>query len=126
MPLRRQALSVSEAGILADYQLLTAKPVVVAFNTDESGLAPSLDQLEMEPEERAGLGQIGLCARLEADLTLMSEEEQAEFRKELGVGEPATTRAVQVSYETLGLVSFLTVGEDEVHVGPLRCPICEG
>ncbi|PKB79629.1 MAG: hypothetical protein BZY88_12495 [SAR202 cluster bacterium Io17-Chloro-G9] len=113
-PLRRQALSGSAAGYLADYQLLTAKPVVVAFNTDESEQAPSLDQMNLEPEQRAGLGEIGLCARLEADLALMPGDEQAEFRVELGLGEPATSRVVQVSYDTLGLVSFLTVGEDEV------------
>ena len=113
-PLQRQDLSGSEAGFLADYQLLTAKLVVVAFNTDESGPAPLLDQLNLEPEQRAGLGEIGLCARLEADLALMSDEEQSEFREELGLGEPATSRVVRVSYETLGLVSFLTVGDDEV------------
>ncbi len=55
-----------------------------------------------------------MCGKLEADLALMSDEEEREFRKELGVGEQAMSKVIRVSYETLGLVSFLTIGDDEV------------
>ena len=118
IPMRRQALSDSETQLLADYQLLTYKPVIVAFNTDEGSpeAAPdlTLDQLELPSDVREGLGEVNLSAKLEAELALMSAEEEAEFRKELGLGESAMTRVIVVSYETVGLVSFLTVGSDEV------------
>jgi GTP-binding protein YchF len=114
IPLRRQELTGSEAELLAAYQLLTGIPVIVAFNTDESGPEPALGQLGLDPAETATLGQVGLSAKLEADLALMSDEEEAEFRQELGLDEAATARVIRVSYETLGLVSFLTIGDDEV------------
>ena len=117
-PMRQQVFSDSETHFLADYQLLTYKPVVVAFNTDESTpeAAPdlTLDQLNLSSEAREGLGEVKLSAKLEAELALMSDEDEAEFRKELGLGESAMSRVIVVSYETVGLVSFLTVGSDEV------------
>jgi GTP-binding protein YchF len=113
-PLRRQQLTDSEAAFLVNYQLLTAKPVIVSFNTDESGPELSLGQLNLAPELTAGLGVVNLSAKLEAELALMSDEEAAEFREDLGLGESALSRVIRVSYETVGLVSFLTVGEDEV------------
>jgi ribosome-binding ATPase len=113
-PLRRQHLTDSEAAFLINYQLLTAKPVIVAFNTDESGPGLSLSQLDLAPELSAGLGEVSLSAKLEAELALMPDEEAAEFREDLGLGESALSQVIRVSYQTVGLVSFLTVGEDEV------------
>lgn len=113
-PLRHQQLTDSEASFMVNYQLLTAKPVIVAFNIDESAPGLSLGQLELDPELTAGLGEVSLSARLEAELALMSDEEAAEFRENLGLGESAMSRVIRVSYQTVGLVSFLTVGEDEV------------
>ena len=112
--LRRQRLTPSESAFVANYQLLTSKTVIVAFNTGETGAEVSLADLEVSRDEASGLGQVSLCGKLEADLALMPEEEAAEFRTELGLGESAVSQVVRVSYETLGLVSFLTVGDDEV------------
>ena len=112
--MRRQALSDSETHFLADYQLLTYKPVIVAFNTDEAAPDLTLDQLNLSSDLREGLGEVNLSAKLEAELALMSDEAEAEFRRELGLGESAMSRVIVVSYETVGLVSFLTVGSDEV------------
>ena len=114
VPLRRQVLTGSESAFLANYQLLTFKPVIVTFNTDEAGWEVALNRLDLANELTAGLGQVSLCARLEEDLASMPEAEAAEFRRELGLGESALAQVVRVSYETLGLVSFLTVGDDEV------------
>lgn len=114
VPLRRQSLTESESAVMVNYQLLTGKPVIVAFNTDESGPEISFTRLGLEEKVTAGLGQVNACARLEAELALMSDAEEREFRQALGQGEPARDRVIQVSYQTLGLISFLTVGEDEV------------
>ena len=114
IPVRRQVLSDSEAELAKDYQLLTSKPVIVAFNGDEDASETRLEQLGLDPAVVAGLGEVNVCGRLEEDLASMSEEEQVEFRAELGVGEPATSQVIRTCYETMGLVSFLTVGDDEV------------
>jgi GTP-binding protein YchF len=119
VPLRRQALTPSESAALSDFQLLTGKPVIVAFNTGESDAAPTLDCLGLEMESIAGLGEVDLSAKLEEDLALMPEAEADEFRTALGLGEPAIESVKRVCYGTVGLVSFLTVGEDEVRAWPV-------
>lgn len=117
--MRQQDLTVSERAALTDYQLLTDKPIIVAFNTGESGDAPSLSGLELPAEMAEGLGEVQLCARLEEDLALMSDDEAEEFRDALGIAESAIERVKQVCYDTVGLVSFLTVGDDEVRAWPV-------
>ena len=114
VPLREQTLSDSEAETARNYQLLTNKPVIVAFNGDEDSPATRLERLGLGLEAVSGLGEVSVCGRLEEDLASMGDEEQAEFREELGVGEPATSQVIRTCYDTLGLVSFLTVGDDEV------------
>ena len=117
--LRQQDLTPSERSAIVDYQLLTDKPVIVAFNTNETGEAPSLESLGLAAETTAGLGEVQLCARLEEDLALMDWEEAEEFRDALGLAESAVERVKGVCYDTVGLVSFLTVGEDEVRAWPV-------
>jgi len=114
MPMWQQQLTGSETAFLSNYQLLTYKRVIVAFNTDEEGPEVSLENLALTGSASSGLGHVSLCGKLEADLALMSDEEAEEFRAGLGIGESAVSRVVSASYDTLGLVSFLTVGEDEV------------
>ena len=118
-PIRQQILTHSEAAALFDFQLLTSKPVIVAFNTGESGPTPKLASLGLEPDVTAGLGEVDLSAKLEEDLALMTQEEATEFRQALGLDEPAIERVKSVCYATAGLVSFLTVGEDEVRAWPV-------
>ncbi len=111
-PVRYQQLSSSETAVLANYQLLTGKPVMVAFNTGEDGPEPSLEELGLP--EAAGLEQVCLSAGLEAELALLPDAEAKEFRADLNLPESAMSRVIGLSYRTLGLVSFLTVGPDEV------------
>ena len=114
VPMWKQQFTGSETTFLANYQLLTYKRVIVAFNTDEEGPEVSMEELDVAGEASAGLGHVSLSGKLEADLALMSDEEAEEFRAELSIGESAVSLVVNASYDILGLVSFLTVGEDEV------------
>ncbi len=117
--MRQQELSPSERAAMTDYQLLTDKSIIVAFNTGESGEAPVVSELGLPADMTSGLGEVQLCAGLEEDLALMSEEEADEFRDALGIAESAVERVKRVCYDTVGLVSFLTVGEDEVRAWPV-------
>jgi hypothetical protein len=119
IPMKSQTLTGSESAALVDFQLLTAKPVMIAFNIGESDPAPTLDGLGILAEVSGGLGEVGLCAKLEEDLALMEPDEAEEFREAMGLEEPAVERVKQVCYNTVGLVSFLTVGEDEVRAWPV-------
>ena len=120
IPLRHQELIDSEAAFMVNYQLLTAKPVIAVFNTDEAGPEMSLAELTEDLPGRADLGEVCISARLEAELALMSAEEEGEFRAELGLAESARAQVIRSSYRTLGLVSFLTVGPDEVRAWSVR------
>ena len=68
IPLRAQQVTESEAGILVNYQLLTGKPVIVVFNTNEDGPEPSLDSLALDLPEGGTFGEVCLSAELEAEL----------------------------------------------------------
>jgi hypothetical protein len=96
----------------------------VAFNTDESDpeLAPelTLERLNLPDGYISDLGFVSLSARLEAELAMMSGDEAAEFRRDLGLGESALSQVIRASYQTVGLVSFLTVGEDEVRAWSVK------
>ena len=121
VPLRRQELTESEnASFIVAYQLLTGKPVVVAFNIGESADDVFLSDLTLPSDTLAGLGEVSLSAKLEVELALMPVEEADEFREDLGLGESALSQVIRVSYATVGLVSFLTVGEDEVRAWSVR------
>ena len=118
IPLRRQTLTDSERSILVNYQLLTDKAVIAAFNTGEGdsdgGGAVKLAELAVDAELTQGIGEVSISARIEAELGMMDADEAAEFRADFGLGAPATEQVIRASYATLGLASFLTVGEDEV------------
>ena len=118
-PVRRQPLTPSERAALADFQLLTAKPVIIAWNTGESEDGAAEIPPPGAADTGGDLGEVRLCARLEEDLAGMGEEEAAEFREALGLNEPAVEQVKRVCYATVGLVSFLTVGEDEVRAWPV-------
>ena len=123
MPVKSQTLTPSETTALVDFQLLTAKPVMVAFNSGESDEPPTFASLGIPSDISGGLGEVGLCAKLEEDLAMMEPDEAIEFREAMGLDEPAVERVKQVCYNTVGLVSFLTVGEDECRAWPVPAGI---
>ena len=114
IPVRLQNFTDSERALLVNYQLLTDKNVIVVFNTDEGSEDVRVADLGLDPALMQGVGAVSISARIEAELGMMEAEEAAEFRSDLELGEPATSQVINASYDTLGLVSFLTVGDDEV------------
>jgi len=106
-----------EKKIVAAFQFLTAKPIMTVFNAGESDLGPGGKAEQLEKDFP---GSIALCAKLEMELSQLGEDERAEFLKELGIKEPAAHRLVHMVYQGMGLVSFFTVGEDEVRAWTLH------
>ena len=115
IPFRDRDLDPSEAKAISDTFTLSSLPLLVALNIGEDDI-PNTAAVE---EEMAALldgrstGGAAICGSLEAELAGMSEEEEAEMRAGLDAGEPGLSRMIKLSYNVLGLNSFLTVGEDE-------------
>ena len=100
------------------YNLLTAKPTIYAANVKEDELAddgasnPHVAKVrEMAKEE--GSEVFVICAQIEQELADLDEEEKAEFLADLGVESSGLDKLVAASYSLLGLISYLTAGEDE-------------
>jgi len=102
-------LRPDEEAFVKGFQLLTRKPVILLVNTTEEGGAPAF-----EPCALHVLHHFEGCASLEADLAALDGEEREMFAAEYGVTEPLKDRFVLACYRGLGLLSFFTVGEDEV------------
>ncbi len=105
----RKLPELSKARALRGFAFLSAKPVLVLFNNE--------DEDEALPEIK-GLTDQEHCmvirAKLEQELAQMSDEESEEFLSEFNISSPATDRVIGRSYELMGLISFFTVGDDEV------------
>ena len=122
VPVREQQLPAEARPILENFQLLTAKPLMIVFNIDEDsvGMTDTLEAGMAEKIARPGVGVAALCGKLEMELGQMDAAEEAEFRAELGAGEPGLDRMVALSYDLLGLLSFLTTGDDETRAWTIR------
>mgnify|MGYP000832350484 FL=1 len=107
------------------YNLLTAKPTIYAANVAEDDLAddgasnPHVAKVrEMAAEEGAKVFVI--CAQIEQELAELSEEEKKEYLDDLGVESSGLDKLVAASYSILGLISFLTAGEDECRAWTIK------
>ncbi|HEY3319717.1 MAG TPA: redox-regulated ATPase YchF [Planctomycetota bacterium] len=106
-----------ERKMVAAFQFLTAKPIMTVFNVNEGDLAPGGKAEELE---KFYPDSIALCAKLEMELAQLPDEERDIFLKDLGIKEAAAPRLVHMVYKDLGLISFFTVGEDEVRAWTLH------
>lgn len=107
------------------YNLLTAKPVIYAANVMEDDLSDDgasnanvAAVRKMAAEEQSGVFVV--CAQIEQEIAELEDEERAMFLEELGLAESGLDKLIQASYQLLGLISFLTSGEDETRAWTIR------
>lgn len=107
-----------EKAILSNWFLLTTKPVIYAANISENDLGkqesdiPFLEKVRnIAKAEKAEM--ITISAAIEEEIAQMSADEKSEFLEDLGIGQSGLDRLITACYRLLGLISFLTVGEDE-------------
>ena len=117
-PARTLDCTEDEKQIMNGWFLLTTKPVIYAANIaeddlgkDESGIAYVNSVRDVAEAEGAGV--IVISAAIEQDIASMSQDEKKEFLEEMGIGQSGLDRLITASYKLLGLISFLTAGEDE-------------
>ena len=104
---------------LKELQLMTAKPFIYVFNTDEDGLADEAMQAKMR-ELVAPAEAIFLDAKFEAELIELDPEEAAEMLESTGQDEPGLDKLARVGFNTLGLQTYLTAGPKEARAWTIR------
>jgi len=122
-PVRTIDFSKEELPLLKQFFLITAKPAMFVANVAEDGFEnnPLLDRLkEYAAAQKAPV--VAICAKLEAEMSEMSDEDRQMFLEELGQTEPGLNRLVRSAYSLLGLQTYFTAGVKEVrawtiHVG---------
>jgi hypothetical protein len=120
--LRDVVFTKEEAQILRTYQLLSAKPMLIALNFGESQRTTVEETLLRVTEKYAGpnTGVLSFFGKIEMELSELPEEEAAAFMEEFGIKESALTSLIREAYALLGLHSFFTVGEDECRAWTIR------
>lgn len=115
-PIRDVEMSDEEERMIRGFQFLTAKPLLVVLNVGEAEMhtPPSVDY----PFRKSAV--VALCGQIEAELAQLDDADSASFMADLGITAPARDVVIQRSYTLLGLISFLTAGEDEVRAWPIQ------
>jgi GTP-binding protein YchF len=124
-PLRDAGLTEDDLKAVRHLQFMSIKPMIVALNIEEDDLGgPKAAGLVKEAQDLFGEGSsvtvLALCGRVEMELSEMEGQDHDELLKEYGISEPALDRLIHISYESVGLISFFTVGEDEVKAWSIR------
>lgn len=99
--------------LLADLQLITAKPIIYLFNVDEQTLADAETQQKLAKIVTPSQA-IFVCAKLEDELKSLDKNEADELLESYGVNQSGLVQLINAAYKTLGLQSYLTAGEKEV------------
>ena len=123
IPVRALEFSKEEQPLVKTFSLITAKPAMFVANVAEDGFEnnPFLDRLR-EYADKQGAPVVAICAKIEAELSEMDDEDKAMFLAEIGQSEPGLDRLIRAAYKLLGLQTYFTAGVKEVrawtiHVG---------
>jgi hypothetical protein len=110
-PIREVELTPDQAKLISGFQFLSDKPVMVIVNSDEEHYGQSRGVVE---ELSKTFTVVEFAGNFEMELAQLEDEDAAAFMEDLGITESARTRLTTLAYELLGLISFFTVGPDEV------------
>lgn len=108
-----------EQAIVDSFNLLTSKPVIYAANVEEDDLTDDGNSNENVQQVRDFAAAEGsevfvICAKIEEEIAMLEDDEKMEFLHELGIEESGLDKLIHASYHILGLISYLTAGEQEV------------
>jgi GTP-binding protein YchF len=121
-PLRALDLKGEDLKRLRGFQFLSAKPLLVVINLDESSLSDGGKAAVDRASEAAGLtpflsrastAAVAVCAKIELEIAQLDPADAAAFLADLGLTESGLDRVIRSTYDLLGYISFFTVGEDE-------------
>ncbi len=123
VPVRALEFSKEELPLVRSFSLITAKPAMFVGNVSETGFEnnPYLDRLR-EYAAKQGAPVVAICAKIEAELADMDDEDKKMFLAEIGQEEPGLDRLIRAAFKLLGLQTYFTAGVKEVrawtiHIG---------
>jgi GTP-binding protein YchF len=124
-PARCVECSPEEKALLAQADLLTAKPVIYAANLSEKdfqgGYAKNKNfTLVADYAAKEGSGVLPICAKIEEELSSLEDDEKKLFLSDLGLEQSGLDRLIKASYALLGLISYLTAGQPEVRAWTIK------
>jgi len=119
-PLRALPEGDLDRGFFRGYGLLTDRPLLVALNRAEERAADPMPAGVQGGIERMAAAGLTLSASVEAEIAALDPAEQQEFLREMGLEESALSRFIRAAYGLLDLISFFTVGPDEVRAWTIR------
>jgi GTP-binding protein YchF len=125
-PLREvvSTLTDEERRRLRSYSFLSEKPLIVVMNMGEDEVRDAAAHLERRGltafAGAPGMALVAVSAPIEAEMSQLSAEDARAFREDLRLEEPGLDRVIRASYTLLGLISFLTAGEDECRAWTIR------
>ncbi|WP_284336970.1 redox-regulated ATPase YchF [Comamonas sp. NoAH] len=120
-PARVVPVSKEDAPLLKPFCLITAKPAMFVGNVAEDGFEnnPLLDRLK-EYADAQGAPVVAICAKIEAEMSEMEDEDRDMFLQELGLEEPGLNRLIRAGFKLLGLQTYFTAGVKEVRAWTVR------
>ena len=119
---RSVSLSEEESILIKEFNLLTLKPVLYVLNVGEDEMQRVAAVPEPQPGRQGDLpyAEISICAKLEAELVDLSEEEAKEYMKEIGLEESGLNRLIKTSYKMLELITFFTTESNIVQAWTVK------
>ena len=125
LPVRGMEFTDDERKYVNDLFLLTTKPVLYAANVSEADMSKDGEDIPLAKEvidyaNKTGSETLVICARTEEEISELPPDEAAVFLEDLGLKESGLNRLVKASYKLLGLISFLTSGEDETRAWTIK------
>jgi len=124
IPARALKLDLESHGAIAEMHLITAKPMLYVANVAEADLSPATETAQFkafrEHAAKQAMVCIPICAKIESELNELSEVERNEFLSALGLKESGLAALARAIYKLLGLISFFTFNEKELHAWNLR------
>ncbi len=114
-----------ELALMKEFNFLTWKPVIYAANVKDDEVAddgksnPNVAKVR-EYAAKEGSEVFVICAQIEQEISELDDDEKAMFLEELGLSESGLEKLIAASYRTLGLMSFLTAGEDETRAWTIK------
>jgi len=117
LAIRSMSLDDAAAKMLRGFQFLSAKPLLLVINLDETNIGSAHDAVELthlgEMQGQPNTEAVAVCAKIELEIAQLDPVDAKVFLDDLGLDGPGLDRVVQAAYGLLGYISFFTVGEDE-------------
>ena len=135
IPARQAELSEDELELIKDLNLLTLKPTLYVANVSEDEAATAENDNEYvakvkEYAQKENAGVVVISAKVESEIAELDEEEANEFLSDLGLDESGLNKLIKAAFKLLGLMTFLTAGEDECRAWTfkkgMKAPDCAG